>query len=214
MKMELDLDATSEKCFARGCIWDSAQDLTYPSCYVPKEKGGYNLTQMKQVSDTLFQYNLTRISKKPTHTLFSHGHSRRLPPRPPSDVKQLVTKKPNEFSMYNHDVEHLKVDLTRSGPDMMRLTIRDADHDRYEVPVPLHWQPTPLKASNPPRMECEMTKTSNGQVGFRIRRTDTRTLLFDTSLFAHGFIYDEKFLQFVTTIPSRNIYGKTMKICS
>ena len=91
---------------------------------------------------------------------------------------------------------------------MIRLTIRDAMKDRYEVPVPIEWHPTSKKG----KIQFEMIKTSNEQVGFRIKRTDTRTILFDTSYFAHGFIYDDQFIQFITTIPSRNVYGNSIPI--
>jgi len=92
---------------------------------------------------------------------------------------------------------------------MIRLTIRDAENDRYEVPVPIQWKPTSVFSSIKAKIQFEMTKTSNGQVGFRVKRTDTQTIIFDTSFFAHGFIYDNQFIQFITTIPSTNVYGKT-----
>jgi hypothetical protein len=91
---------------------------------------------------------------------------------------------------------------------MIRLTIRDADNDRYEVPVPIQWQSTSISSSIKAKIQSETTKTSNEQVGFRVKRTDTQTTIFDTSYFAHGFIYDNQFIQFITTIPSTNVYGK------
>jgi hypothetical protein len=97
---------------------------------------------------------------------------------------------------------------------MIRLTIRDADNDRYEVPVPIQWQPTSLSSSIKPKIQFEMTKTSNGKAGFRVKRTDTHTIIFDTSFFAHGFVYDNQFIQFITTIPSSNVYGKSYKSLS
>lgn len=111
--------------------------------------------------------------------------------------------------MYGHDIDHLNVKISVSGTDMIRLTIRDAEKDRYEVPVPIQWLPKVSSLSDMPRIQFETTKTSHGQVGFRVRRTDTRTIIFDTSYFAHGFIYDDQFIQFITTIPSTNVYGKS-----
>lgn len=109
--------------------------------------------------------------------------------------------------MYGHDVDHLSMQVSISGTDMMRLTIRDAEKDRYEVPVPIQWQPSRVSSSTKAKIYFEMTKTSNGQAGFRVRRTDTQTIIFDTSYFAHGFVYDNQFIQFITTIPSKNVYG-------
>jgi hypothetical protein len=112
--------------------------------------------------------------------------------------------------MYGHDIDQLTLDVSHSGTDMMRLTIRDGTKDRYEVPVPIQWQG---KTSSPSNIKFELTKTSHGQVGLRVRRLlDTRSILFDTSVFAHGFIYDEQFLQLISTIPSRNVYGETRRI--
>ena len=126
-----------------------------------------------------------------------------------SDLRQLVTPSSEEFAIYGQDVDHLKVQVSVSGVDKIRLTVRDADKDRYEVPVPIRWQSASIPSSAKAKIEFEMPETTDGHVGFRVRRTDTKTLLFDTSYFAHGFVYDDKFIQLITTIPSANVYGKT-----
>lgn len=186
------LDPTSAACLARGCLWDSGSDLALPACYVPKEKGGYQYARSeKQLSNSIVRYNLSRLSIKPNLTRLSHIYSTNA----------------NEFSMYGHDIDHLTVDVSHSGMDMMRLTIRDATKDRYEVPVPVQWQGT--SPSIPSNIKFDLTKTTHGQVGLRVRRLlDTRSILFDTTVFAHGFVYDDKFLQVISTIPSRNVYGE------
>lgn len=205
------LDVTSNACFARGCIYDSVTQLEYPSCYVPIEKGGYHvISSSGQSLNGIVQYNLSRLSTKPvlipsSHiNLSAHVNSR----HPSSDLKEILTSEPNEFSIYSHDIDRLNVQISNSGTDMIRLTIRDTNNDRYEVPVPIQWQSTSIPSSIKPKLQFEMTKTSNGKAGFRVKRTDTETIIFDTSIFAHGFIYDNQFIQFITTIPSNNIYGK------
>jgi maltase-glucoamylase len=90
---------------------------------------------------------------------------------------------------------------------MIRLTIRDRDKQRYEVPVPIEWRSSISPSSVKTKLKFEMTKTTNNQIGFRVKRTDTQSILFDTTLFAEGFIYDDKYLQLITTIPSKNVYG-------
>ncbi len=58
-----------------------------------------------------------------------------------SKVRQLAIGA-SEFSMYGNDVDRLDAQVSVSGPDMIRLTIRDAEKSRYEVPVPIQWQPS------------------------------------------------------------------------
>ena len=167
-------------CTARGCVWDSNSQVGNPTCYIPKEKGGYELKQgPDQISNAMTLYSLGRLSSESSR-----------------------------FSMFNRDIENLKVQVSVSGPDMVRLTIRNENAERYEVPVPLKWTPSVPPTSAPPKIQFQMKKTVNKQIGFRILRTDdTQSLLFDTTFFANGFIYDDHFLQIITTIPSRNIYG-------
>ncbi|CAF1225575.1 unnamed protein product [Adineta ricciae] len=204
-----DPDVTSNACFARGCLYDSKTQSNTPSCYVPIEKGGYTSSTVMNISNSTTQYRLTRVAKKPV--LIPHASAnvnyRRDPRKPPSNLKEIVTTDPNEFSMYGHDIDHLNMEVSVSGTDMIRLTIRDAEKDRYEVPVPIQWQPMALPAKIKPKIQFELVKTSFGQAGFRIKRTDTHTILFDTSLFAHGLVYDNQFIQLITTVPSRNVYG-------
>jgi alpha-glucosidase (family GH31 glycosyl hydrolase) len=143
------------------------------------------------LSNTITRYLLSRLSTNP-----------RL--KSISNVKQLLTTDATEFSIYGNDIDHLDVQVSVSGTDMIRLTIRDANKARYEVPVPIQWKSS---SSDKSKLQFSMTKTANNQTGFRVQRTDTKSIIFDTTLFAEGFIYDDKFLQLITTIPSRNIYG-------
>ena len=96
---------------------------------------------------------------------------------------------------------------------MIRMTIRDANAERYEVPVPINWQPSAPTAV-PGQLKFQLTNNTNGQVGFRVQRANRAAILFDTSSFANGFIYDDKFLQLITTIPSRNAYGSSQSLAS
>jgi hypothetical protein len=188
------LNTTNESCTARGCVWDSSAELGITTCYIPVEKGGYGLIgEINQLSNAITQYTLTRLSTKPSHI------------RSMTSVESMNSA--NEFSIFNHDIDNLDVQVSISGPDMMRMTIRDATAQRYEVPVPIQWNPS-TPSSVPARIKFEMTKTVNGQVGFRVQRTNKQSILFDTSFFANGFVYDDKFIQIITTIPSRNVYGK------
>ncbi|CAF1496649.1 unnamed protein product [Rotaria magnacalcarata] len=189
------LTTSDESCTSRGCTRDTNVESGIPTCYIPTEKGGYSVTDgPTQLSSAMTQYTLTRLSTKPAHFRSSFIN--------PSSAARAT-----QFSMFGHDIENLKVQVSVSGPQMIRMTIRNADSQRYEVPVPIRWNPSAPTTSGPAKIEFEMTKTTNQQVGFRVKRTDSGSILFDTTLFANGFIYDDQFLQIITTIPSRNAYG-------
>ncbi|CAF5113918.1 unnamed protein product, partial [Rotaria sp. Silwood1] len=51
--------------------------------------------------------------------------------------------------MFGDDIHDLNVQVSLSGSDKIRMTIRDANAKRYEVPVPIIWQPlVPLTPSS------------------------------------------------------------------
>jgi hypothetical protein len=89
----------------------------------------------------------------------------------------------NDFSMLNHDAHNLDVQVSVSSANMIRMTVCDANAQRYKVPVPIQWTPS-APSSFPTRIKFQMANTSNEQVGFRVRRTNTQSILFDTSFFA------------------------------
>jgi hypothetical protein len=173
------LNTTNQLCTTRGCVWDPNAEQGISTCYIPLEKGGYSVVgEPNQLSNAITQYTLTRRIDST-----------------------------NRFSLFNDDIVNLNVQVSVSGPEMIRMTIRDANAQRYEVPVPIQWTPS-TPSPYPSKIKFQMTTNANGQVGFRVQRTDKPSILFDTSFFANGFIYDDKFLQIITTIPSRNVYGK------
>jgi hypothetical protein len=184
----------NQLCAARGCAWDPNASTNIPTCYIPLSKGGYSLVgEPRQISNAIIGYNLTRRCNRPL------------------SAKSFLNMNPkessNEFSMFHHDIENLDVQVSVSGTDSIRMTIRDSNAQRYEVPVPIQWEPS-VPTPSLAKFEFQMTKTCDGHVGFRVQRKMTRAILFDTSFFAHGFIYDDKFIQVITTIPSQNIYGR------
>ena len=195
------LDGTGVRCSSRGCIWDPQPDSDYPPCYIPKDKGGYGeYKASEQLNDATTRYSLSRLSIKPRSDQFR-------PARSISNVKQLSSTDSKEFSMYGNDIDHLDVQVSTSGTDMIRLTIRDAAKQRYEVPVPIKWQSSTVPSVNKRKLQFNLTTNEKNQVGFRVQRRDTKSIIFDTTFFAEGLIYDDKFLQLITTIPSRNVYG-------
>ncbi|CAF1064253.1 unnamed protein product [Rotaria sordida] len=97
---------------------------------------------------------------------------------------------------------------------MIRMKITDANTNnyRYEVPVPITWRAT-TSQSQQQNLRFELTETQYNQTGLRVRRQmgttigDNDPILFDTTYFAEGFICDNQFLQIITTLPSKNVYG-------
>lgn len=88
-------------------------------------------------------------------------------------------------------------------------------NERYEVPVPVTWNQTSIQAEEQ-KLRFELTINQYNQVGLRVRRrrmstnnsiSDDDPILFDTTYFPEGFIYEDQFLQFITTLPSHNVYG-------
>jgi hypothetical protein len=72
----------------------------------------------------------------------------------------------NNFSVFNRGVHNLDVHVSVLLTNIIRVTIRDANAQRYEVPVPIQWNPS-TPSSFPATIKFQMTNTSNGQVGFR-----------------------------------------------
>ncbi|CAF5166453.1 unnamed protein product, partial [Rotaria sp. Silwood1] len=169
------LTITNQLCTARGCTWVSNAATNTPSCYIPIEKGGYNLTESSsQISDVITIYKLSRLSIKATQI-----RSLKYPELvyKYSLTNQITNARINEFSMFGDDIHDLNVQVSLSGSDKIRMTIRDANAKRYEVPVPIIWQPlVPLTPSSL-KIKFEITKTPYGQVGFRVQRTNTQSIL-------------------------------------
>lgn len=180
-------------CQQRGCEYDTNASQPIPTCYIPSDKGGYGFTGYNiPTTDALTTFNLTR-----------------LPPKncPAKKKRSKRSSNPTQkFSLSNSEIEKLTVTVSQSGSDKLRLTIRDLNAKRYEVPVPINWI-SAAPQSVAPKLQFQLTRNMHGQVGFRVTRSNNSTILFDTSSFAHGFIYDDRFIQFITTIPSQNVYG-------
>ena len=89
----------------------------------------------------------------------------------------------------------------------------NANNQRYAVPVPITWSATSSQPQQQ-KLRFELTQTQYNQTGLRVRRqmgstsSNNDSILFDTTYFAEGFIYDDQFLQIITVFPSNNVYGE------
>ncbi|CAG0890498.1 unnamed protein product [Darwinula stevensoni] len=109
----------------------------------------------------------------------------------------------NDFTAYGSDIQNLIFQVTYYDDRHLRFTIRDADRDRYEVPVPLNHD---IQTRFDLTYAVDMGDDSIGSpFHFSIRRQDTGTVVFDTS--PGGLIYEDQFLQIVTELPSEDLYG-------
>ncbi|CAF4371593.1 unnamed protein product, partial [Rotaria sordida] len=156
---------------ARGCTCDSNTTTNIPSCYIPIEKGGYNLTKPPtQLSDAITIYTLSRLSTKPiqVRSLKSAELIYKY-----SLTNRVMETRMNEFSMFGGDINDLQVQVSLSGSDKIRMTVRDAHAQRYEVPIPIIWKPSAPFTSSLSKIKFEITKTPYGQVGFQVQRTNT-----------------------------------------
>ncbi|PIK61599.1 putative sucrase-isomaltase, intestinal [Apostichopus japonicus] len=78
--------------------------------------------------------------------------------------------------------------------------IYDPNNERFEVPIPL--PPSPATAAEDKLYHVAFTPEP---FSFQVIRTDTETVVFDTSVGA--LIFEDQFLQLSTKLPSHNVYG-------
>ncbi|CAF1296131.1 unnamed protein product [Rotaria sordida] len=216
------LPFSKEECLAHKCLFDDKALPNKLQCYRVKISFQNKKIVLKEQNDSKYRIDCASdIDEYRSFCVFDVTQNRtlnmtnqtctnrglQLNPNSNATIHYTLNRLNNGFSIFNHDINKLDIQVSVSGPEMIRMTIRDASATRYEVPVLIHWDPL-VSIAFPARIKFEMTQNEYGQNGFRVKRTDTQSILFDTSFFANGFVYDDKFIQIITTIPSRNIYEK------
>ncbi|CAF4447965.1 unnamed protein product, partial [Adineta steineri] len=96
--------------------------------------------ESNQISNAITQYKLIRLSTNSSMT----------------KIQSKDTS--NDFSLFNNDIDNLDVQISVSGTNMIRMTIRDTNAQRYEVPVPIQWNPSMSSSS---KIKFQLTKTLN-----------------------------------------------------
>ena len=91
----------------------------------------------------------------------------------------------------------------------IRVLIRDAHNDRWEVPAylrPISLDPPASSAAN--TLYTFMKDDGNGNFGFIIRRASTDTVLFNTYDYADDFVYSDRYIQLTSSLPAEHaLYG-------
>lgn len=109
----------------------------------------------------------------------------------------------NTGGPYGDDIAYLHVDVVPYTSSIVRVSIRDANNTRWEVPNVVLLQP-----------ETRVTPNWNVTIGavgaklnLQVSRLSDKVLLFDTSVVG-DIIYENQYLRLATALPNNpNIYG-------
>ncbi|GFY62927.1 maltase-glucoamylase, intestinal [Trichonephila inaurata madagascariensis] len=112
-------------------------------------------------------------------------------------------------SRYGDDfqVVHMKVEMQTTY--RLRIKFYDPDIYHFEVPSPNIHTHTPVQANGQNGREVSLYSVSydvhNILTTFKVRRSDTDTVIFDTSVGA--LLLSNQFLELTTKLASSNVYG-------
>lgn len=178
-------NSDEQSCRSRGCVWLQSSTPGIPWCFVNKFRVGYkvNLTT-------------TRINT--------------LSPTRNRIIAKYDVYKADSLSYYGNDIKNLKIEVEKKGSKMVRIKIKDAINNRYEVPVPTTWQDdTPDEDSdvNKNDFDVHVENDSYGRFILEVFRKSTGTRLISTREYAEAFVYSDKFIQLVARLSSENVYG-------
>lgn len=175
--------ATKEKCEARGCCWQAANQTQtqskglngkvtgVPFCYYPKDFSGYK-TGLKATTPTGFTVALSR----------------------------------NTTGFYPDDVMNLVMDIKYETEYRLRIRIYDPKNARYEVPLDT---PKVTKAAPIQRYSVIVSNTGdafNFAVTRKMLEPGQPVVLFNTSG-AAPLIFADQFIQLSTFLPTKCLYG-------
>ncbi|XP_054165466.1 sucrase-isomaltase, intestinal-like [Oppia nitens] len=90
--------------------------------------------------------------------------------------------------------------------NILRFTLRDAKHRRYEVPIQSTFNLLDSVEMDANRRQYSLDLGTNlTDFQFAITRKSTKTKLFDTSI--GGLIYSDQFIQLATNLATDRVYG-------
>ncbi|KAJ8029435.1 Maltase-glucoamylase, intestinal [Holothuria leucospilota] len=118
----------------------------------------------------------------------------------PWGTRADIERIPGTPTLFGSDIVNLRVDIEEQTKHRLHIKIYDPNEQRFEVPNNLS-NPPSSKATNP-LYEVSIQKNP---FSFQVKRKDTGTIVFDTSVGA--LIFEDQFLQLSTRLPSHNIYG-------
>ncbi|CAF0767379.1 unnamed protein product [Rotaria sp. Silwood1] len=135
----------------------------------------------------------------------NYGYILQGTPQQTSSGFQLRLKR-NEavVSMFPNPINNVVLDVQYYTNDILRFKLYDEEKQRYQVPIPL--TPSPDRALNPQYNFTYYSNSSRDNIfSFAIKRLVNQATLFDTSL--GGLVLNNQFLQIVTRLQSRHVYG-------
>ncbi|XP_055452485.1 sucrase-isomaltase, intestinal [Psammomys obesus] len=164
--------ATQQACVQRGCIW---KEVNVP----------YNLPDCYFPSEH-DPYLLTSTQYFPT------GITAEL------QLNSANTR----INLPSNPISNLRVEVKYHKNDMLQFKIYDANHKRYEVPVPLNIPDTPQSSYENRLYDVEIKEKP---FGIQVRRRSSGRLIWDSRL--PGFTFNDQFIQISTRLPSQYLYG-------
>ncbi|XP_051054776.1 sucrase-isomaltase, intestinal [Phodopus roborovskii] len=164
--------ATENLCVQRGCIW--------------QEVSGSSFAPECYFPKDHNPYLLTSTKYSPT------GITAEL---------QLNTANAR-VNLPSNPISNLRVEVKYHKNDMLQFKIYDANHKRYEVPVPLNIPETPTSSYENRLYDVEIKENP---FGIQVRRRSSGRLIWDSRL--PGFAYNDQFIQISSRLPSEYLYG-------
>uniref|UniRef100_A0A8C4ZKN2 alpha-glucosidase n=1 Tax=Gadus morhua TaxID=8049 RepID=A0A8C4ZKN2_GADMO len=104
-------------------------------------------------------------------------------------------------SLFGADINKLTLHAEMQTANRLRFKIFDSKKQRYEVPHE-HMNIPNNKPSSPIRETLEIT---HQPFGLRVRRKESKKVLFDTTM--APLVFADQYLQLSARLPSHNIYG-------
>uniref|UniRef100_A0A3B3QRW4 P-type domain-containing protein n=1 Tax=Paramormyrops kingsleyae TaxID=1676925 RepID=A0A3B3QRW4_9TELE len=115
--------------------------------------------------------------------------------------RDTVLKRLAAPPMFQSHIEELVCHEEMQTPNRFRFQITDSKKQRFEVPHE-HVKPPPSPPGGALKYEVELLRKP---FGLKLRRADTKRILFDTTM--GPLVFADQYLQLSARLPSHNIYG-------
>ncbi|XP_063403845.1 maltase-glucoamylase-like [Mytilus trossulus] len=109
----------------------------------------------------------------------------------------------NKSQMFQDDIESIRMIVTKHSNKLLQVKIIDPSDERYEVPVNFNKIPAPNREGTD--YNIQYGNDDHGIFSFNVTRKSNGAVIWDTSV--GGLTFADQFLQFVTKLPSKNVYG-------
>ena len=178
----IELGANESECRRRGCVWVQSNVAGIPWCFFEKTRVGYVVSNSKSEENQL----RNRI------------------------ISNYNLNKVDSLSLYGSQITNVKVQVELRGSNMVRIQFKDANRNRYEVPVETAWNIDPVGEENNVNKNDFDVRIENDKYGrfiLEVFRKSTGSRLLSTREYAEAFILSDKYLQFNARLPTDSAYG-------